>query len=127
MADQETFNLESADDIALADRMNAGRKAIITELGKRIIGQNEVIELVLQTLFVGGNSIIIGVPGLAKTLLVQTLAHVLDLKFTRIQFTPDPDAVRHHGNRHHPGGHLDRPPADGVRARTDFQQHRARR
>ena len=89
MADQETFNLESADDIALADRMNAGRKAIITELGKRIIGQNEVIELVLQTLFVGGNSIIIGVPGLAKTLLVQTLAHVLDLKFTRIQFTPD--------------------------------------
>ena len=89
MADQETFNLESADDIALADRMNAGRKAIIAELGKRIIGQNEVIELVLQTLFVGGNSIIIGVPGLAKTLLVQTLAHVLDLKFTRIQFTPD--------------------------------------
>jgi MoxR-like ATPase len=85
----DTINLDSADDIALADKMNNGRKAVITEIGKRIIGQSEVIELVLQTLFVGGNSLIVGVPGLAKTLLVQTLAQVLDLKFTRIQFTPD--------------------------------------
>jgi MoxR-like ATPase len=85
----DTVNLESADDVALADRMNAGRKAIIAELGKRIIGQSDVIELVLQTLFVGGNSLIVGVPGLAKTLLIATLAEVLDLKFTRIQFTPD--------------------------------------
>jgi MoxR-like ATPase len=77
------------DDIALADRMNAGRKEILAELHKRIIGQHEVMELVLQTLFVGGNSLIIGVPGLAKTLLIQTLAQVLDLKFKRIQFTPD--------------------------------------
>ena len=86
---QDTVNLESADDVALADRMNEGRKAIIAELGKRIIGQGDVIELVLQTLFVGGNSLIVGVPGLAKTLLIATLAEVLDLKFTRIQFTPD--------------------------------------
>ena len=77
------------DDIALADRMNAGRKAILAELHKRIIGQHAVMELVLQTLFVGGNSLIIGVPGLAKTLLIQTLAQVLELKFKRIQFTPD--------------------------------------
>ncbi|HUR34467.1 MAG TPA: AAA family ATPase [Vicinamibacterales bacterium] len=77
------------DDIALADRMNAGRKEILAELHKRIIGQHAVMELVLQTLFVGGNSLIIGVPGLAKTLLIQTLAQVLDLKFKRIQFTPD--------------------------------------
>src|SRR6202795_1070581 len=69
--------------------MNAGRKGIIAELGKRIIGQAETIELVLQTLFVGGNSLIVGVPGLAKTLLIQTLAQVLDLRFKRIQFTPD--------------------------------------
>ena len=89
MATTETVNLDSPDDIALADRMNHGRKAIIAELGKRIIGQGDVIELVLQTLFVGGNSLIVGVPGLAKTLLVATLAQVLDLKFTRIQFTPD--------------------------------------
>jgi MoxR-like ATPase len=85
----DTINMDSADDIALADRMNAGRKAVIAELGKRIIGQSDVIELVLQTLFVGGNSLIVGVPGLAKTLLIATLAQVVDLKFTRIQFTPD--------------------------------------
>ena len=83
------MNLESPDDIALADKMNNGRKAILDELGKRIIGQKEVIELVLQTLFVGGNSLIVGVPGLAKTLLIATLAQVVDLKFNRIQFTPD--------------------------------------
>src|SRR3982751_777602 len=85
----DTVQFDSADDIALADKMNAGRKQVIAELQKRIIGQADVIELVLQTLFVGGNSLIVGVPGLAKTLLVQTLAQVLELKFTRIQFTPD--------------------------------------
>src|SRR6187401_826647 len=69
--------------------MNAGRKAIIAELQKRIIGQADVIELVLLTLFVGGNSLIVGVPGLAKTLLIATLAQVLDLAFKRIQFTRD--------------------------------------
>ncbi|MEQ1912391.1 MAG: AAA family ATPase, partial [Vicinamibacterales bacterium] len=69
--------------------MNNGRKEILAELHKRIIGQHAVMELVLQTLFVGGNSLIIGVPGLAKTLLIQTLAQVLELKFKRIQFTPD--------------------------------------
>src|SRR5712672_2545848 len=85
----QTPDLESADDVALADRMNAGRKQILHELGKRIIGQGDVIELVLLSLFVGGNSLIVGVPGLAKTLLIATLAKVLDLKFNRIQFTPD--------------------------------------
>jgi MoxR-like ATPase len=84
-----TADFESADDVALADKMNNGRKQIIAELQKRIIGQAEVIELVLLTLFVGGNSLIVGVPGLAKTLLIATLARVLELKFNRIQFTPD--------------------------------------
>jgi MoxR-like ATPase len=89
MADlTQTIDL-AADDVTLADRLNAGRQQIIGELRKRIIGQNDVIDLALLTLFVGGNSLIVGVPGLAKTLLVQTLARVLDLKFTRIQFTPD--------------------------------------
>ena len=83
------IDLESADDIALADKMKNGRQQVIAELGKRIIGQAEIIELVLQTLFVGGNSLIVGVPGLAKTLLIATLAKVLELKFNRIQFTPD--------------------------------------
>src|SRR5678815_348614 len=85
----DTVDFESADDIALADKMKVGRQQIIAELGKRIIGQAEVIELVLLTLFVGGNSLIVGVPGLAKTLLIATLAKVLELKFNRIQFTPD--------------------------------------
>ncbi len=87
-ADQPT-NLESPDDIALADRMKAGREQILTELRKTIIGQQQVIDETLLTLFVGGNSLIIGVPGLAKTLLIQTMAQVLDLNFGRIQFTPD--------------------------------------
>ncbi len=85
----DTVDFESADDIALADKMKVGRQQIITELGKRIIGQGDVIELILLSLFVGGNSLIVGVPGLAKTLLVATLARVLELKFNRIQFTPD--------------------------------------
>src|SRR5215470_16043951 len=85
----EVVDLQSPDDIALADRMNAGRQQIVTELRKIIIGQDEIITQVLQTLFVGGNSLLVGAPGLAKTLLIHTMARVLDLKFARIQFTPD--------------------------------------
>jgi len=82
-------SLDSSDDIALADRLKAGHDSILAELHKLIIGQEEVIELVLLSLFTGGNSLIVGVPGLAKTLLIHTMAQVLDLKFSRIQFTPD--------------------------------------
>ncbi len=85
----DTVDLQSPDDIALADRMNVGRQQIVTELKKIIVGQDEVITQVLNTLFVGGNSLIVGAPGLAKTLLIHTMARVLDLKFSRIQFTPD--------------------------------------
>src|SRR6187551_1588725 len=85
----QPVDLQSPDDIALADRMNAGRAQIVTELKKIIVGQDEVIGQVLMTLFVGGNSLIVGVPGLAKTLLIHTMARVLDLRFSRIQFTPD--------------------------------------
>ena len=81
--------MDSAEDIALADRMNAGRRRIMEEMAKLIVGQQEVVHQVMLTLFVGGNSLIIGVPGLAKTLIIRTLAQVLDLKFNRIQFTPD--------------------------------------
>jgi MoxR-like ATPase len=85
----DVVDLASPDDLALADRMKAGRQAIVQELKKVIIGQDEVIGQVLMTLFVGGNSLIVGAPGLAKTLLIHTMARVLDLKFSRIQFTPD--------------------------------------
>ena len=82
-------DLESPDDVALADRMKLGRDQIVTELRKTIVGQEETINQILLSLFVGGNSLIVGVPGLAKTLLIYTLARVVDLKFNRIQFTPD--------------------------------------
>ena len=82
-------DLSAPDDIALADRMKAGQDQIRAELRKLIIGQQATLDLVLLSLFVGGNSLIIGVPGLAKTLLIHTMARVLDLKFSRIQFTPD--------------------------------------
>jgi MoxR-like ATPase len=87
--DAAIVNLEAPDDVALADRMKLGRDRILTELRKAIIGQERVIEEALLTLFVGGNSLIVGVPGLAKTLLIHTLAQVLELRFSRIQFTPD--------------------------------------
>ena len=86
---EQQVALSSADDIALADKLRAGHQQIISELRKLIIGQDDVIEQVLVSLFAGGNCLIIGVPGLAKTLLVHTIARVLDLKYSRIQFTPD--------------------------------------
>jgi MoxR-like ATPase len=88
-ATAEEVALSSADDIALADRLRSGQQQILSELRKLIIGQDDIVEQVLISLFAGGNSLIIGVPGLAKTLLIHTIARVLDLKFSRIQFTPD--------------------------------------
>jgi MoxR-like ATPase len=81
--------LESSADIALADRLKAGVDQVSGELHKLIVGQEAVIDQVLLSLFAGGNSLIVGVPGLAKTLLINTISQVLDLKFSRIQFTPD--------------------------------------
>ena len=86
---QKTVVMDSPEDIALADKMNVAKQKIIGELSKLIVGQEQVVHQVLLTLFVGGNSLIVGVPGLAKTLLIATLAKVVDLKFNRIQFTPD--------------------------------------
>jgi MoxR-like ATPase len=74
---------------ASADRLAGGRERIMTELRKVIVGQDEVVEQVLIALFTGGHVLITGVPGLAKTLLIKTLADILDLEFKRIQFTPD--------------------------------------
>jgi len=85
----KTTGREPGADAAGVDRMAEGREAILSEIRKLIVGQDDVLEQVLLSLFVGGNSIIVGVPGLAKTLLIQTMARVLDLNFSRIQFTPD--------------------------------------
>jgi MoxR-like ATPase len=72
-----------------AERVAEGRERILGELRKIIVGQDEVVEQVLIALFTGGHCLITGVPGLAKTLLIKTLADILDLDFKRIQFTPD--------------------------------------
>jgi len=76
-------------DEELLDKLASAREALLREIRKAIIGQDDVVEQVLLSLFVGGHSIITGVPGLAKTLLVRTVASVLELSFKRIQFTPD--------------------------------------
>ncbi len=80
----------SATDIAnVAERVARGRERVLAEIRKVIVGQDEVIDQVLMALFTGGHCLITGVPGLAKTLLIKTVAQILDLSFKRIQFTPD--------------------------------------
>jgi MoxR-like ATPase len=74
---------------SLAARVADGRERILRELRKVIVGQDEVVDQVLMALFTGGHCLITGVPGLAKTLLIKTLAEILHLSFKRIQFTPD--------------------------------------
>ncbi len=86
---QDPVALQAPDDVALAQRLRHGCEQIVSELRKLIVGQEEVIEQSLLALLSGGNCLIIGVPGLAKTLLIHTIAQVLALKFSRIQFTPD--------------------------------------
>src|SRR5215469_5292159 len=71
------------------ERLTAGRARIQAELAKVIVGQQEVIEQILIALFAGGHCLITGAPGLAKTLLVKSIARIFHLKFQRIQFTPD--------------------------------------
>jgi MoxR-like ATPase len=76
-------------DLAAVREMAEARRAIISEIGKRIVGQQTVIDHLLIALFSRGHCLFVGVPGLAKTLLIQTLSDVLALSFGRIQFTPD--------------------------------------
>src|SRR5436189_2325269 len=71
------------------EQIISSRARIQSELGKVIVGQKEVIEQLLIALFAGGHCLITGAPGLAKTLLIKSLAQIFHLKFQRIQFTPD--------------------------------------
>ena len=71
------------------EAVRAYRERVLAELRKRIVGQDEVIELMLTSLLAGGHGLFVGVPGLAKTLLISTLAETMNLSFSRIQFTPD--------------------------------------
>ncbi len=77
------------DDLQHVQRLNEAFKRITGELGKAIVGQQRVIEELLIAMFARGHCLLVGVPGLAKTLMIRTLADALSLKFSRIQFTPD--------------------------------------
>lgn len=81
--------IQFADDKAAADGLHAAYEKLRAEISKVIIGQDEVVRLIITTLFCHGHSLLVGVPGLAKTLLIQTIAKALHLDFNRIQFTPD--------------------------------------
>ncbi|MES2561072.1 MAG: MoxR family ATPase [Bacteroidota bacterium] len=78
-----------ATDVEAADALHQKYKQLKAEIGKVIIGQHDVVDAVLMSIFANGHTLLVGVPGLAKTLLVRTLSEVLDLQFSRIQFTPD--------------------------------------
>ncbi|RKZ24880.1 AAA family ATPase, partial [bacterium] len=82
-------NLKFSDDTQAAQLLGQSADAIVEQLSQKIVGQKQVIEDLLIALLSGGHVLLIGVPGLAKTLMVSTLAEALDLKFSRIQFTPD--------------------------------------
>jgi MoxR-like ATPase len=76
-------------DVEAVDALANKYQDLRQEIGKVIVGQDEVVKAVIIALFSNGHSLLVGVPGLAKTLLVSTIASVLDLDFKRIQFTPD--------------------------------------
>jgi MoxR-like ATPase len=76
-------------DLDAVNRLAVVRDEVYEEIGKVIVGQRDIVEQLLVALLSGGHCLLVGVPGLAKTTLIQTLAHTLDLSFGRIQFTPD--------------------------------------
>ena len=80
---------QDGDDLQIVEELRDAQNRIRQEIEKVIIGQKEVIQQLLTVLLSNGHALLIGVPGLAKTLLINTLANTLDLKFSRIQFTPD--------------------------------------
>src|SRR6185437_8955338 len=81
--------MQHRSEVEAADALREAYQQITAEIGKVIVGQQEVLKFVLISIFSNGHCLLVGVPGLAKTLLVQTVAQVLDLDFKRIQFTPD--------------------------------------
>ena len=89
MATATALSATSQKDLELLDSLAVARKTLAAQIGRRIVGQHEVIDNLVCSILSGGHVILIGVPGLAKTLLIQTLAQALDQSFSRIQFTPD--------------------------------------
>lgn len=83
------MSIQYKSDVEAVDALAQSYKELKSEIGKVIVGQDDVVRSVIISLFSNGHSLLVGVPGLAKTLLVSTIAEVLDLQFKRIQFTPD--------------------------------------
>lgn len=77
------------DDVQLAEKLREQIKTVKAEIGKVIIGQDEIIDQMIISLLCKGHCLLIGVPGLAKTMLIKTISEIMNLKFNRIQFTPD--------------------------------------
>ncbi|MEN9508022.1 MAG: hypothetical protein RLZZ621_585 [Gemmatimonadota bacterium] len=84
-----TAAISDQNDLALLERLAEARRALSAQIGQRIIGQTAVVDDLVTALLAGGHVVLVGVPGLAKTLLVQTVSQALDLAFSRVQFTPD--------------------------------------
>ena len=83
------MNVQYQSDVEAVDGLASSYQTLTSEIAKVIVGQEDVVKAVIISLFSNGHSLLVGVPGLAKTLLVSTIAEVLDLDFKRIQFTPD--------------------------------------
>ena len=81
--------VDDARDVELLDQLARARSALIEQIGRRIVGQHKIVDDLVAALLAGGHVLLVGVPGLAKTLLVQTVSQALDLTFSRVQFTPD--------------------------------------
>ena len=81
--------VDDSHDVDLLDQLAHARTALVEQIGRRIVGQHKIVDDLVAALLAGGHVLLVGVPGLAKTLLVQTVAQALDLQFSRVQFTPD--------------------------------------
>src|SRR4030095_5443758 len=85
----QEHNIQKISDVELVKILNEKYDELRKEISKVIVGQSSIIEQILISILAKGHCLLIGVPGLAKTLIVKTLSEVMDLDFSRIQFTPD--------------------------------------
>ncbi len=86
---QPAHPVDDRHDVALLEQLARAHKGLVEQIGRRIVGQHKIVDDLVAALLAGGHVLLVGVPGLAKTLLVQTVAQALDLSFSRVQFTPD--------------------------------------
>jgi MoxR-like ATPase len=89
MATPARKQIDDERDVELLDQLASAHRALVDQISRRIVGQHEIVDNLVAALLAGGHVLLVGVPGLAKTLLVQTVAQALELTFNRVQFTPD--------------------------------------